>query len=152
MNNELSTMNDMKDRLLNSTSKEEIESIVSTFNLDIAKRNILRSAAYSEMIDKVIDEMGARIEKYPGQFSNKELLDYMTALQNQLTKSREDSDIPTIAIQQNIVNVNSPINQFDRESKDRIRDALKAILSAKNVETERIIDIDQPTNDEQRNS
>lgn len=118
-----------KQQLMDATSKKELEEIVSIFNLDIAKKNLLRSAVYSEMVDKVIEEMSKRVEKTPGQFSNKELLEYMSALQAQLSKNTlENKELPNIAIQQNIVNVNSPLASFDRESKDRMREALKAIF------------------------
>lgn len=116
-------------QLVNATTKKELEDIVAVFNLDIAKKNLLRSAAYSDMVDKVIEEMSKRVEKTPGQFSNKELLDYMNALQAQLSKNTlENKELPNIAIQQNIVNVNSPLSSFDRESKDKMRDVLKSIL------------------------
>lgn len=116
-------------QLVNATTKKELEDIVAVFNLDIAKKNLLRSAVYSDMVDKVIEEMSKRVEKTPGQFSNKELLDYMNALQAQLSKNTlENKELPNIAIQQNIVNVNSPLSAFDRDSKDRMRDVLKAIL------------------------
>lgn len=118
-----------KQQLMDASSKKELEEIVSIFNLDIAKKNLLRSAVYSEMVDKVIEEMAKRVEKTPGQFSNKELLEYMTALQAQLSKNTlENKELPNIAIQQNIVNLNSPLASFDRESKDRMREALKAIF------------------------
>ena len=126
-------------QLMNANTKKELEDIVAIFNLDIAKKNLLRSAVYSDVVDKVINEMSTRIEKHPGQFSNKELLEYMTAFQNQLSKSTiENKDVPTIAIQQNIVNVNNPLDSFDRESKDRMREALKAILSVTNYDEESI--------------
>lgn len=123
------TTDEKKLQLLNATTKKELEEIVSVFNLDIAKKNLLRSSVYSDLVDKVISEMGERIDKTPGQFSNKELLDYVSVLQAQLTKSSADNkDIPTIAIQQNILSVNSPLSQFNKESKDRMRDVLRQIL------------------------
>ncbi len=129
--NSLITNDDMKNRLMNASSKKELEEIVSIFNLDIAKKNLMRSAVYSDLVDKVIDEMSKRVEKTPGQFSNKDLLEYMNALQAQLSKNTlENKELPNIAIQQNIVNVNSPLSDFDRDSKDRMREVLKNILSA----------------------
>lgn len=147
---------DKKLQLLNATTKKELEEIVAVFNLDIAKKNLLRSSVYSDLVDKVIAEMGDRIDKVPGQFSNKELLDYVSVLQAQLTKSSaENKEIPTIAIQQNIVNVNSQLNQFDRESKDRMRDALKSILSKGNIVNQDFTDVIIDTEEgsiEERNS
>lgn len=118
-------------QLLNASTKKELEDIVAVFNLDIAKKNLLRSAVYSDMVDKIIDEMSKRVEKTPGQFSNKELLEYMGTLQAQLSKNTlENKELPNIAIQQNIVNVNSPLSSFDKESKDKMREVLKSILAA----------------------
>lgn len=126
----ISNTDELKNRLLLASSKKELEEVVSLINLDIAKKNIIRSSVYSDMIDKVISEMQARIEKYPGQFSNKDLLEYMNALQSNLSKNQIDKDqVTTIAIQQNnIINVD-PLSQFDRESKDKMREVLKSLLA-----------------------
>ena len=121
---------DLKNKLIATTDKKEIEDIINLFNLDIIKKNAIRTSVYSDMIDKIIDEMGERIEKYPGQFSNKDLLDYLTAMQGSLNKTQVDSSsVPIIAVQNNnIINLD-PLSGFNRESKDRMRDVLKSILS-----------------------
>lgn len=120
----------LEQKLLAAKSTRELQEVVNLFNLDIAKKNVIRSKAYSDMVDKVINEMSARIDKYPGQFSNRELLEYMTALQAQLVKNADvNKDLPTIAIQQNnVINMGTPLDKFDRESKDKMRDVLRAIL------------------------
>lgn len=129
--NEITDVQDTKleQKLLAAKSTRELQEVVNLFNLDIAKKNVIRSKAYSDMVDKVINEMSARIDKYPGQFSNRELLEYMTALQAQLVKNADvNKDLPTIAIQQNVINMSTPLDKFDRESKDKMRDVLRAIL------------------------
>lgn len=128
---------DRKLSILNASSKSELEKIVAEFNLDMAKKNLLRSEVYSDLVDKVLDEMSKRVENVPGQFSNKDLLSYMEALQAQLSKSKDDNaNIPTIAIQQNIVNVSSPLDDFDRSSKDRMREVIRSILNNNLKESE----------------
>lgn len=128
---------DRKLSILNANSKSELEKIVAEFNLDMAKKNLLRSEVYSDLVDKVLDEMSKRVENVPGQFSNKDLLSYMEVLQAQLSKSKDDNaNIPTIAIQQNIVNVSSPLDDFDRSSKDRMREVIRSILNNNLKESE----------------
>lgn len=132
--------NSLQDKLLKSTTKKELEEVVSLINLDLAKKNILRSTVFSDTVDKVLEEIVKRVDAVPGQFSNKDLLDYLNVLQNHLSKSTlENKEIPTIAIQQNIVLSGNPLNQFDKESKDRMRQALQAILKTQRID-EVIID------------
>lgn len=147
---EPSTIDDKKERLLQTTDKKEIEDIINLFNVDIVKKNAIRTTVYSDMIDKIIDEMGERIAKYPGQFSNKDLLDYLTAMQNSISKTQVDSTaVPMIAVQtNNIINLN-PLSSFNRESKNKMREVLKSIFDSNSMtnsneieQTEVVVDND----------
>ncbi len=138
----ISLVDDKKERLLQSSDKAEIEQIIALINTDIVKRNAIRSTVYSDMIDKIIDEIGGRLSKYPGQFSNKDLLDYLNAMQNNLRNNQIDSDnLPKIAIQNNnIININ-PLSNFDRESKDRMREALKSIFAHNSMTKQQEVEV-----------
>ena len=44
---------DRKERLLKSTDKKEIEEIINLFNMDIVKKNAIRTSVYSDSAIKI---------------------------------------------------------------------------------------------------
>ena len=118
----------LRQKLLQSKNPDEINDIVQLFNMNLKKRELIRADVYSELQDKVTDQIGKRIEKNSDTFSNKDLLDYMNSIQSILNKQdkQENNSIPTIAIQNNLT-----INQSDelsKDSRDKIKDVIQAIL------------------------
>jgi hypothetical protein len=70
-----------------------------------------------------------RFEKKPGEFSNKDLLDYLNAVRSAMDKSDivpENINMPVI---QNNTQVNLNIDTgLSKESKERVADAVNSIL------------------------
>ena len=102
--------------------------------------------------------MVERFEKSPGNFTNDELLDYMSTVQTAMEKSSkamkgvEEPSVIQLR-QNNQVNVNI-MDGFDRDSKERIADAIKSILaqagsSTQVYETDYIDSEDQPHDEEE---
>lgn len=121
---------DLSADLIESKNPDEIKDIISIFNTNLKKKDIIRANTLSNLQDKITQEMADRIEHNSAEFSNKDLLDYMNTLQNIVSKSSasyEDVQIPQIAIQNNTT-VNIENATLDRESKNRVKEALKAIL------------------------
>ena len=91
------------------------------------------------MVDK---QAIKRFEQKPNEFSNKDVLDYMTATQNAInnamTRVKSVNDEPLIQInnQTNNISLNRP--QFDRESRERIVDAIQKILQQ--AKSENVVD------------
>ena len=95
----------------------------------------------NSMLDKVSDQMIERFNKKPGEFSNKELLDYMSVVQSTIDRANKSIELvdqtPAIVINQqnNQVNIdNSPV--LDRESRMRVIEAVKGIMSTLNLKNE----------------
>ena len=83
-----------------------------------------------------------RFNKYHTEFSNDDILKYLQASQLALDKINKNAtqlkDIPQITINQ--VNINQQEDTLDRESRERVADALKAIMSAMNKPHEEVIE------------
>lgn len=78
--------------------------LVSLFNLNLRKREIIRADVFSELQDSIATQMSKRLEKNQDTFSNKDLLDYLNSIQSILNKyDRQEDKLPTIAIQNNLV-------------------------------------------------
>lgn len=119
--------------IVNETDDSRIKQLTQLFNLNQAKKNVLRVLKLNCLLDKVSDQMLERFEKRPGEFSNADLLNYMTVTQNAIDRANKSlnlvNDMPAIQINQvNNTIVNSE-DTLDRESKERIMDAVNAILN-----------------------
>ena len=108
---------------------DRLKDLVSLFNTVQSKKNIVRVDAFSKLLDKISDQMIERIEKKPGEFSNKDLLDYLNAVRSAMDKSDivpENINMPVI---QNNTQVNLNIDTgLSKESKERVADAVNSIL------------------------
>lgn len=123
--------------------------LVAQFNWNMAKKNALRILKLSGLLDSIADQMIERFEKRPGEFSNKDLLDYLQAVQNTLEKSTKAlaqvDEVPHIMVQNNTqVNI-STLDKFDSESRDRIANALKTVISS--IKKNDVIEGEVETND-----
>ena len=120
---------------------DRLKDLVSLFNTVQSKKNILRVDAFSKLLDKISDQMIERFEKKPGEFSNKDLLDYLNAVRSAMDKSDivpENINMPVI---QNNTQVNLNIDTgLSKESKERVADAVNSIL-AKLKNNNSVIDI-----------
>lgn len=120
---------------------DKLKDLVSLFNTVQSKKNIVRVDAFSKLLDKISDQMIERFEKKPGEFSNKDLLDYLNAVRSAMDKSDivpENINMPVI---QNNTQVNLNIDTgLSKESKERVADAVNSIL-AKLKNNNSVIDI-----------
>lgn len=76
--------------------------------------------------------MSERVTKRADQFSNRDLLDYMTTMNNSLERARKQinsvDETPMITLNQQNNTVILDPDSLDRDSKKRVADAVKSIL------------------------
>ena len=141
--NELSTINELETKLMEEDNLDEINKIVEMFNVNLQKKNIIRSAKLSDVQDKVVQQMTDRFEQRADAFSNDDLIKYHKIIQETLTKTDTTMDnvkTPTIQINQQ-VNVDNVT--FNSESRKRILEAVNNILNgSENVEDAEIEEAD----------
>lgn len=120
-------------KIINEDNIDTVKDLTHLFNLNQAKKNVLRVMKLNGLLDTVSDKIIERFEKYPDNFSNDDLIKYMQVTESAIEKANKQlnlvDDTPAIQLQQNNqVNVNI-IDSYDRESKDRVMEAIKSILS-----------------------
>ena len=117
-------------------NKEELEKQFQLFNMNQVKKNALRIIKLNDLLTKVEDQALERFEKRPDQVSNKELLDYMNAVSNQIEKAQNFSketlstEVGGIKIRQEKTEVNinvAPV--LNRNEKDRVVDVISILLN-----------------------
>lgn len=143
-------------KLLEATDSEEVKKVLKLFNLTALKKQALAANKLYEIQDKVNEEALERVSQMPDEISNKDLISYMSAVQNQLKQVTEQisniDNIPTIqsAQQINTVNINvetssiaTQITSMSKESREKTLKAIDQILMmAKEQAENTIIDAD----------
>ena len=129
-----SSTRQLAQQIINEEDIDTVKDLTHLFNLNQAKKNVLRVMKLNGLLDTVSDKILDRFEKYPDNFSNTDLLNYLQVTQNAIEKANKNlslvDETPVIQLQQNNqVNVNI-IDTLDRDSKARVLDTIKAILSS----------------------
>lgn len=152
------TADDLTLAIAKAESKEELEALYQKFNINNTKKNALRINQLNNLLDQVNQQAVERFNRRPETVSNKEILDYMNAIQNQIERSQRTvdgiKDITAIQVnntQNNTVNIHvkdTDIPYLSKDSRDRITDLVASILQESNkVKNEDIIDITETIED-----
>jgi len=133
-----STAEQLVQRIIDTDSKEELESLYSQFDINNTKKNAIRINELNNLLDTVNSEAIRRFKTSPDTMSNKEVLDYMTAVQNQIDRSKQVVDgikeINAVQVnntQNNTVNINvksQDLSNMPREKRDRITSFIAEVL------------------------
>lgn len=120
------------EKLVKADTKDEVTDLTNLFNLNQVKRNAIQVNALNGVKDTLIQQMADRLSKTPNNFNNTDIANWMKVVQQALDTSQKGVDqistMPTIVNQQNTqVNVNV-IDNLSKDSRDRIADAIKAII------------------------
>lgn len=140
-------------QIVDENDLDKLRNITQLFNVNQAKKNALRIIKLNSLLDSVSDQMMERFEKRAGEFTNKDLLDYMTVIQNAIDRANKSLNLidetPAISINNN-VNINVE-DSFDRQSRAKIAEAVQAILSRieSNDELKNIVDVDFKEDDDE---
>lgn len=123
-----------------TSDKEELEKLYQKFNINNTKKNAFRVNELNNLLDQINKQATERFVKNPDEISNKELLDYMNAVQNQLEKSQKAvdgiKDINAVQVnntQNNTVNINIGDTEdisLNRESRDKITQFINSVLNS----------------------
>lgn len=121
----------IEQKILEEENPDELQDLIDLFNLNMKKKDIVRSARLSEVQDKIVDQMSKRVETRPDEFSNADLLNYHKTVQETLSKSDNTLDnvkVPSIQINQQFNVNNADTDSFDKESRERILNTVNEIL------------------------
>lgn len=124
---------DISKEIAKVNNKDELDNLYAKFKINDTKKNIFRVNKLNNLLDKVTDEAIARFENRPGEMSNKEVLDYMNIVQNQIERSKDTinsiKDINNLQVNNTVnVSINDNKPTLDRESKEKIIDFVKNVL------------------------
>lgn len=142
----------LKNKISETENKNELETLYQQFNINNTKKNAIRIVQLNNLLDKVNAEAEERFTKRPEQISNKELLDYMNAISNQIDRSQkivnDIKEINSLQVNSNNqntvtihVNGDTSTTALNKESRKKIADIVSSIINDKKINQD-IIDAD----------
>ena len=117
---------------------DKIKNLTNLFNINQHKKNIVRTTKLNELLDAITDQMVERFHKKPNEFSNADLLDYLTAVQNTIDKANKNTAQEDLQPIQQINNTQININneeQLSKEARDRVLNFIKKTINSKEENT-----------------
>lgn len=127
---------------------EKTKDLTHLFNINQNKKTMIRIDKLSGLQDNLVDQFVRRIEERPDEISNKELMDGIKIVQDIIERGQKQVEsveqTPLIQFNQqnNSVNIGEGGAQLNKESRDRVKNAVLALLGGlKNQPmTEEIVD------------
>lgn len=123
--------------IIKAETKDQLTAQFDLFNMNQSKKNALRLIKLNTLRDKVTDQAIDRMTKRPDMVSNRELLDYMNVVSNEIDRAQKQvdslKDKPAISLKQsNKTEVNITVGQVDHEGKEKVIDAISALIKQLN--------------------
>ena len=144
MSNELKTIDDLSEQLMNESNPAQLENIIDLFNVSFQKKNILRIQKLNELQDKIQTQIEKRLDNKIDEFSNKDLIDYFKVMQDSIIKNSDNAEMQNakvIQIIQNQTNVQNNLQESEplsRESKEKISEAVQSMLSKLDLDNNKL--------------
>ena len=144
MANELKTIDDLSEQLINESNPAQLENIIDLFNVSFQKKNILRIQKLNELQDKIQTQIEKRLDNKIDEFSNKDLIDYFKVMQDSIIKNSDNAEIQNakvIQIIQNQTNVQNNLQESEplsREAKEKISEAVQLMLSKLDLDNNKL--------------
>lgn len=144
MTNELKTIDDLSEQLINESNPAQLENIIDLFNVSFQKKNILRIQKLNELQDKIQTQIEKRLDNKIDEFSNKDLIDYFKVMQDSIIKNSDNAEMQNakvIQIIQNQTNVQNNLQESEplsRESKEKISEAVQSMLSKLDLDNNKL--------------
>ena len=118
--------------LILADDSTETRSIIEKYNAYLVKKSAIRTGKLEKLYDEIVEQMLLRFKNRGGEFSNKDLLDYLNSVQAALDKSvsklnNTDETPVQYGTGQTQVNINV-LEGFTHDQKTNIADAIKSIL------------------------
>lgn len=125
------TNEELEKKLFEETDIDSMKNIINLFNLNIKKKDIVRTARLNDLQDKIYDQMDKRISLKSDEFSNVDLLNYYKTIQESINKADttlDKVDTPSIQIVQNQLNIQQKDSSLDRDSRLKVVDLVNKFM------------------------
>ena len=141
---------------------ERTKDLTHLFNINQNKKTMIRMDKLSGLQDNLVDQWVRRVTERPDEISNKELMDGLKIVQDIIERGQKQiegvNETPLIQINQqtNSVNIGDTSTNLNRESRDKVKNAVLNFLqtinknvdaSTVNEENSNVIEVEVNEND-----
>ena len=141
---------------------ERTKDLTHLFNINQNKKTMIRMDKLSGLQDNLVDQWVRRVTERPDEISNKELMDGLKIVQDIIERGQKQiegvNETPLIQINQqtNSVNIGDTSTNLNRESRDKVKNAVLNFLqtinknvdaSTANEENSNVIEVEVNEND-----
>lgn len=131
---------------------EKTKDLTHLFNINQNKKTMIRIDKLSGLQDNLVDQFAKRVSERPDEISNKELMDGIRIVQDIIERGQKQvegvNQTPLIQFNQqnNSVNIGDGAPQLNKESRDRVKNAVLSLLSGLNkpTPTEDFVEVQPP--------
>ena len=129
---------------------EKTKDLTHLFNINQNKKTMIRIDKLSGLQDHLVDQFARRIAERPDEISNKELMDGIRIVQDIIERGQKQvegvNQTPLIQFNQqnNSVNIGETGPQLNKESRDRVKNAVLSLLSGLNKPLSSDVIVDAP--------
>jgi hypothetical protein len=129
--------NELCEAVQNEDDEKKLEDLYHEFSINNTRKNVVRLNELNKLLDEVNDQAYKRFKNNPAEMSNKDVLDYMNAVQSQIERSEKTvnglKEINATQINNSTTNVQINVGgestaMPNQASRDRIADAINEIL------------------------
>lgn len=135
---------EIAEQIVAENDPDKLKALTQLFNVALLKKNAVRSSKLSELYDNIVDKATERVVKRGDEMDHDTLLKYMQTVEQQLNRASTNveaiNEAPTVI---NNTEVNVTVNQaggIDRESREKVLDAISAILKMAGSDNDNVID------------
>ena len=120
---------------------EKTKDLTHLFNINQNKKTMIRIDKLSGLQDNLVEQFAKRITERPDEISNKELMDGIKIVQDIIERGQKQvegvNQTPLIQFNQqnNSVNLGDNAVQLNKESRDKVKNAVLSLLSGLNKNT-----------------
>jgi hypothetical protein len=130
---------DLINQIIAESDIEKTKDLTHLFNINQNKKTMIRIDKLSGLQDNLVSQFAKRIMERPDEISNKELMDGIKIVQDIIERGQKQvegvNQTPLIQFNQqnNSVNIGDSTPQLNKESRDRVKNAVLSLLSGLNT-------------------
>ena len=139
------SITEIVEKIVGEKDKDNLHDLTELFNQNQVKKNIIRTQQINSLMDLVTKEAYNRLSNSPHAFDNRELVEYMKALQQSLDRTQDSinkvPETPMIQINQQNNTIALGENRepiLNSDSRGRIVDIIQAIINESSSETKEV--------------
>lgn len=134
---------ELLNQIITEKDEDKARDLTYLFNINQNKKTMVRMDKLSGLQDGLVDQFVKRIAERPDEISNKELMDGLRIVQDIIERGQRqvsgvDQSMPMIQVnQQNTsINVGTEGTELNRESRERVKNAVLGLLSGLAAQTQ----------------